>query len=114
MTFILVGKIWLLITVANFTADVAVTLSDISKCCMGTPNIVCLFIEINNKRTFWPSFTEVVLLLVGQILTQSFSSLCHMTLVTHDSNEDTVSWSKYSERIRKVSFLQVISMSTIT
>ena len=45
---------------------------------------------------------------------QSFSSLCHMTLVTHDSNEDTVSWSKYSERIQKVYFSQVISMSNIT
>ena len=35
---------------------------------MGTLNCVCFVIEINNKQTFWSSFTEVVLLLMGQIL----------------------------------------------
>ena len=44
----------------TFAADVAVTMSDIYK--------VCIFIEINNKQTFWPSFTEMILFLVGQIL----------------------------------------------
>ena len=28
----------------------------------------CLYIEINNKRAFWPSATEVVLFFVVQIL----------------------------------------------
>ena len=40
-------------------------MSTISNLCTGTPNLLCLFIEINNKRTFWPSVTEVVLLLGG-------------------------------------------------
>ena len=51
-------------SVANFAADIVVTRSNIVKCC----KFFFLFIEVNNKRTFWPSFTEVVLLLMGQIL----------------------------------------------
>ena len=42
------------------------SLSDISKFCTGT--LFSLFIEINNLKKIWPSFTEVLLLLVGQIL----------------------------------------------
>ena len=58
------GKIWLL----SFVNLAAVTMSDIKKLELGTPNFFLTFIEINNKQTFWPRFTEVVLLLVGQIL----------------------------------------------
>ena len=40
----------------------------IKKLCMGPPNLFYLVMEINYKQTFWPSFTGVVLVLMGQIL----------------------------------------------
>ena len=46
----------------NSFANFAVTMSDISKFCMGKPNFLCFFIEINNI------ITEVVLLFMGHIL----------------------------------------------
>ena len=41
---------------AIFAADVAVTMLDIKRICTGTPNFVCLFIEINKKKTISVKF----------------------------------------------------------
>ena len=50
---------------AIFVADVAVIMLDIKKNWTGPP---IFFIEINNNGTFLPSFTEVTIHIVGQIL----------------------------------------------
>ena len=59
---------WLLITVLLIVLLTYLLLCQISNILHGTSICVFLFIEINNKRTFWPSSTGVVLFLVGQIL----------------------------------------------
>ena len=67
MTLFIVVKIWHLITVLLFfSADVAITICQILNIHHGTPNLFAFFIEINNKRTFWPRFTEVVSVIVGK------------------------------------------------
>ena len=65
MTLVTVGKIWPLISFANFAADVAVTKSDISLMCTETR---MPFYRDTRQTNIWPSFIEVLLLLVGHIL----------------------------------------------
>ena len=69
MTLLLLGKILLL----NFFFICCCLCSYLlcwifKKCVLDPPNLFYLVMEINYKQAFWPSFTGVVLVLMGQIL----------------------------------------------
>ena len=69
MTLLLVGKIWFLITVVLILLLMLLLYFIYLINLHGTPNFFLLFVEINNKYTFfWPSFTEVTLFRVDKIL----------------------------------------------
>ena len=78
MTLLLVGKSWLLIIFWLMLLLTLLLLCQIFKKNYGNPQ---LFVEINKKLTFWPDLTEVVLFLVGQILSNMKNELkCGFTL----------------------------------